>query len=274
MYVSEAQADPSSWWKHYRAAWCLNRLDQPDSARCYARRAFYLAPGEEKALSELMRSLASEPESVLTYSHLVSGGGVCRYRLARAELDLNRYAESSIQWLTEASANSDSAKAADACCWLWILTGRSDLELIEKASALAPDEEFYRGMLVEALVDSEKIERAASEFERMTDRSSFSYWSTASELHWAEGLHDLSVDDCRKAFNMRQIPSTAADLGWRLYFRSRELIEAGSMQKAEILLRECSGLWSAESSWALRADSLINSLNEFTSVNGDYGEPF
>ncbi len=93
----------------------------PDLAESYAIAALELDPGNENCLAELLKALASRPSEVIGYSPLVAGGGVCRYRLARAELELGQPRGPSVMWLLESYENSDSAVAADAGCWLSIL---------------------------------------------------------------------------------------------------------------------------------------------------------
>lgn len=247
----------------------------PDSAAAYAEAALFLAPGNERCLGELLKALSANPDSVLTYSPLVSGGGVCRYRLARAELDLGDLEGESVTWLLDTFENGDSAAAADAGCWLTVLFPDKGIRYIEKSVRLAPEESFYRCLLVDRLVDEDLIERAVEEFALIdgSAASSPGYWGTASSLYEALEDDSAAVEASRIAYSMRRTPSSGANLGWLLYRYGRSLISRNMMTGAVPVLYECSDTWSPDSPWALRADSLLNDLNEFTSTADGFGEP-
>jgi len=274
-YLSESEEHPLDWWPSYRAAWCFNLLDKPDSAAILAQAALALAPCEERCLGELLKSVSHDPERVLQYDYLVSGGGVCRYRLARAEIDTGDTGGESVLWLLNEFDTGDSASAADAGCWLSILFPEKGTLYIERSVALAPHEVFYRCLYIERLVDSGLLARAEQELALLSEtcEENLNYWQAAASLYEAEGDPLAAIEASGKAYSLRQVPSTGADLGWRLYFHGRDLVRENRISEAVPFLYQCSDTWSPESSWALRADSLLDLMNEFTSVSDGFGEP-
>jgi len=274
-YLDEAEENRLDWWSRYRAAWGFNHLDMPDSAAVLAGEALFLAAGNERCLGELLKALSSKPDSVLAFSTLVSGGGVCRYRLARAELDLGDFEGESVAWLLDTFENGDSVSAADAGCWLTILFPDKGIRYIERSVQLVPEESFYRCLLVDRLVDEGLLERAEEEFGLISDSAASGpgYWSTASSLYLAMGDDSAAVEASRTAYGMRRTPSSGANLGWLLYRYGESLISRNMMTGAVPVLYECTETWSPDSPWALRADSLLDDLNEFTSASDGFGEP-
>lgn len=256
-------------------AWCYNHLDRPDSARVYASEALSLQPGSERCLSELLKSLSDHPLIVLDYSYLVSGGGVCRYRLARAEIELDIAEKTSLDWLENSFYSQTDSVAADAGCWLSIIHSSSGLQYIERSVELMPHVEFYRSLLIGQLIRSDNLEEAVSQFEILKEigTGDFYFWQTASSVY--DALDDPlgSIEASRRAWELRQTPSSSADLGWKLYFYGRELMRSGELMNAVPCLRESSSLWSGDSLWAVKSDSLLDLLNEFSSVSAGYGEP-
>lgn len=210
---------------------------------------------------------------MLEFSRLVSGGGVCRYRLAKAELQLNMFQGESLCWLLDRFENGDPLEQADAGCWLSLLFPVSGLEYIERAVSISPDVVFYRYLFLDKLIEADLLNRAGEEFALLKDSGDTGFWQAAASLHGAQGLEAQAVNDLRMAYNLRRTPSRGAELGWRLYFFGSELIGENRNQEAIPLLIECSETWNSESTWAVRADSLLNQLNEFTSVSDGYGEP-
>jgi tetratricopeptide (TPR) repeat protein len=101
-----------------------------------------------------------------------------------------------------------------------------------------------------------------------------SYWQTASAVLEALEDRDGAIEASRNAYALRMTPSTGADLGWKLYLRGRDLFRENRIAEALEFLREAGEVWSEDSPWALRADSLIDLCNEFTSVSSGFGEPF
>lgn len=235
--------------------------------------ALHLNPGNENCLGELLKALSDSPDQVLEYSSLVSGGGVCRYRLAKAELQLNIFQGESLRRLLQRYQDGDSTAAADAGCWLSLLFPSRGLEYIERAVNLAPDAVFYRYILIEKLVESDMLHQAEEEFFLLHDSCDTGFWQAAASLHQAMGEEFEAVEDLRRAYNLCRTPSTGGDLGWRLYFLGRNLAGENRIQEAVPLLIQCSGTWSRESTWAVQADSLLNQLNEFTSISDGFGEP-
>jgi len=276
-YSLLAEAQPSNWWAAYRTAWCYNLLDRHDSAEVYAQAALLLQPGSERCLSELLKALSDDPASVLDYSSLVSGGGSCRYRLARAEidLDLELNERTSIDWLETSFLNQTDSVAADAGCWLSIIHGSSGLQYIERSVVLMPHIEFYRSLLIDKLIQADNLEDAVFQFEILKETGSgdFYFWQTASSIYEALDDPDGAIEASRRSWELRQTPSSSADLGWKLYFYGRELMRSGQMMNAVPYLRESSSLWSGDSLWAVKSDSLLDLLNEFTSTSAGYGEP-
>ncbi len=270
-----AESQPTNWWAFYRTAWCYNHLDRPDSAEVYAEAALNLQPGSEKCLSELLKSLSHRPLIVLDYSYLVSGGGVCRYRLARAEIELELGERTSLDWLEASFCSQTDSVAADAGCWLSIIHGSSGLQYIERSVELMPHLEFYRSLLIGQLIRADHLEEAVSQFKilKETGTGDLYFWQTASSIYDALGDPLGSIEASRRAWELRRTPSSSADLGWKLYFHGRELMRAGELMNAVPCLRESSSLWSGDSLWAVKSDSLLDLLNEFTSVSAGYGEP-
>jgi tetratricopeptide (TPR) repeat protein len=275
LYCEQSRIQPYSWWPFYRAAWCFNLLDLPDSAGVYAERALSLQPASERCLSELLKSLSEQPEQVLEYSYLVSGGGPCRYRLARAEIELDLQDKPSLNWLKNSFATGTDSVAADAGCWLSILYSDSGLRYIETSVNLRSEEEFYRAMLIGKLIDENLTDRAIAEFVILKETTSggLVFWQTASRVCDALGDSPGAIEASRRAWEMRKTPSASADLGWKLYFYGRDLMRRGLMQEAVPYLRESSTLWSGESLWAVKSDSLVDLLNQFTTEAQGFGEP-
>ncbi|MCK5786177.1 MAG: hypothetical protein KAH54_06430, partial [Candidatus Sabulitectum sp.] len=181
----------------------------------------------------------------------------------------------SVDWLENSFESGADSVAADAGCWLSILNGDSGLRYIERSVELIPEDEFYICLLVEKLVASERLENAAAQFEILKDISTggLSFWQTASSLHEAMGDPLGAIEASRRAWSLRKTPSSSADLGWMLYFHGRDLMREGSLTDAVPYLRESSSLWSNDSLWAVKSDSLLNLMNEFTSTSDGYGEP-
>ncbi|MCD4708734.1 MAG: hypothetical protein K8S62_13455 [Candidatus Sabulitectum sp.] len=222
-----------------------------------------------------MKALSDQPDRVLEYSYLICGGGVCRYRLARAEIELDLLEKSSLDWLESSFDSGIDSVAADAGCWLSILHGDTGLHYIERSVELMPEEEFYRSLFIDKLIDAGNLEIAAAQFEifKETNSGGLSFWQTASSVHDALGDDPGAIEASRRAYEIRRIPSSAADLGWKLYFYGRSLMREGSMTDAVPYLRESSCLWSGDSLWAVKSDSLLDLMNEFTSASEGYGEP-
>jgi len=274
-YSMQSREQPSNWWPFYRAAWCFNLLDLPDSARIYAEKALSIQPASERCLSQLLKSLSREPEQVLEYSYLVSGGGSCRYRLARAELELDLSDKPSLNWLESSYTTGTDSVVADAGCWLCILHGDRGLQYIQRSVELVPGSVFYRSLLIDKLIQHGYNEMAVAHFDTLkgADVQGLLLWQTASSVLEATGDPCGAIEASRLAWRIRMTPSTSADLGWKLYFYGRDLMRNGEMQTAVPYLRESSVLWSSESLWAVKSDSLIDLMNQFTSVSDGYGEP-
>ncbi len=275
LFKQQTLEEPLNWWPFYRLAWCYNQLDQQDSAFIYAEQAFALEPGNERCLTEVLKSLSSKPEEVLRYSSFIAGGGVCRYRLARAELQVELLETPSYLWLINSFENGDSAQMADAGVWLSFLEEENSLQYIEKAVALVPGESFYRSVYIGFLIDELLFENAIEQFEilKQYSESNVYFWQTASSLFQAMGDDIGAIEASRRAYECRMVPATAADLGWKLYFYGRGLLREENFSEAIPFLIESNLLWSSDSLWALKSDSLLNLLNEYTSTASGFGEP-
>ncbi len=223
----------------------------------------------------MLKALSDEPSEVLEYSYLVRGGGSCRYRLARAEVELGLPDKCSLEWLENSFHSDIDSVAADAGCWLSILHRDSGLPFIERAVELMPEEEFYRSLFIDKLIEAGLLEEAIFHFGILKESgiSGLSFWQTASSLH--EALDDPvgAIESSRRAWEIRMTPSSAADLGWKLYFYGRDMIRDGRMIDAVPPLMESSNLWSNDSLWAVKSDSLLLLINEFMSTSEGYGEP-
>ncbi len=190
-------------------------------------------------------------------------------------MELNLPEKLSVSWLDNSFHSEIDSVAADAGCWLSILHGDSGVEYIERSVELMPEEEFYRSLLIGKLIDAGQVDRASSQFEILKEGGyeGLSFWQTASSVHDALGDLQGAIEASRRAYELRRIPSSAADLGWKLYFYGRGLMREGLMMEAVPYFRESSALWSSDSLWAIKSDSLLYLMNEFTSTSEGYGEP-
>jgi tetratricopeptide (TPR) repeat protein len=252
---------PDDWWPAYRAAWILNRLDMPDSAAVLASRALQLRPGSAPVLGELLRALSQEPDSVLKYSRLVSGGGVCRFRLAQAERKAGVAAGHTSYLLETLGSGTDSARA-DAACWLSMLMPDSSLRLMELAVALSPDDPFYRTVLGGELASAGYPDRGLAVLEPLEPQGYY-YWQAMARCLEAADSLEAAAGAFRMAYSARRCPSAAADLGWFLYRAGRDLARQDRCAEALPLLREAAGLWHGDSAWACAAGSLAVLAEEF-----------
>jgi len=260
-YAADANENPRSWWPAYRAAWILNRLSMPDSALVWAVRAHDLRPSNSSILGELLQAHSQNPDSVLKYGILVAGGGVCRFRLAQAEQRLESPGEHTLYFHQTLDHGNDSARA-DAACWLSVLLPERATELLGMAVELAPGESFYRTMLAGRLAQQGDADGGFSILAPLPPQGYY-YWQALARCHEAEGSADLAAEAFRQAFQARQCPSSAADLGWFLYRAGRDLVKADNCPEAAALLEEASNLWHSDSSWARASDSLLTLVRRF-----------
>jgi tetratricopeptide (TPR) repeat protein len=266
--VAECNENPRGWWPAYRSCWILNRLDLPDSALVWGSRALDLRPGSSAVLGEFLRAHSASPDSVLKYGDLVSGGGVCRFRLAQAERRLglegghNAYLQSAL------FQGSDSARA-DAACWLSMLHPDRSLELMEMAVLLSPGEEFYRTVLAGLYAGEGLAEKGFEVLARVTPEGCY-YWQAKARCHEAAGEVSGAAQAYRMAFLSRQSPDFAADLGWFLYRAARDMARRDDCPGAALYLREAAELWHRDSSWAVASESLLTSVNEFLLLESDW----
>lgn len=260
MYAAEYEGDPLGWWAAYRCCWILNRLDLPDSALVWGRRALDLRPGSSAVLGEFLRAHAS-PDSILKYGGLVSGGGVCRFRLARAERLLG-YSGEHNAFLQSTLASEDDSARADAACWLSMLHPARSLELMRTAVLLSPDDDFYRTVLAGLLASEGMPDEGFDILAPLAPEGCY-YWQAAARCHEAAGDDEQAASAYRRAFLARQSPDHAADLGWFLYRAGLELARADDCPRAAVLLREASALWHPDSSWARASDSLLSCIEGF-----------
>lgn len=233
----------------------------PDSALVWAIHAHGLRPGSEAVLGELLRACSGSPETVLGYGDLVAGGGVCRFRLAQAENRLGTPGEHTLFLEETLRSGCDSARA-DAACWLSMLFPDRSLELLDMAVALRPGEDFYRTVLAGELASAGMPERGFLVLEPVADRGYY-YWQAIADCHEACGAVDQAAAALRNAYMCRRCPAAAAELGWFLYRNGRDLMRSDDCPGALPYLREASVLWSADSSWASSAESLLVLAEEF-----------
>ena len=261
MYITDYSGNTLSWWPAYRAAWILNRLDMPDSALAWAVIAHELNPGNSAVLGEFLRAQSSSPDSVLSYGHLVSGGGVCRFRLAQAELRLGAPGPH-CRFLSESLESGTDSSRADAACWISMLLPDRSLELLRLAVELVPDEDFYRTVLAGELAALDQPGAGFEVLERVVP-DGYYYWQAVGRCREASGEVEQAAGAFRTAYESRRCPSSAAELGWFLYRAGRDLIMADSCEAALSYLSEASALWSRDSSWAVASDSLLSRTGEF-----------
>jgi len=261
LYVSDYDRNPMDWWAAYRSCWILNRLDNPDSALVWGGRALGLRPGSSAVLGEFLRAHSASPDSVLKYGDLVSGGGVCRFRLAQAERRLGLSGEHNA-YLRSALSSEDDSVRADAACWLSMLHPDRSLELMELAVLLAPDDEFYRTVLAGLYAEEGMPDRGFEVLAPLAPEGCY-YWQAVAQCHEASGEVEHAASAYRRAFLSRQSPDLAAGLGWFLYRAGRDLARSDDCPEAVSYLREASELWHRDSSWAVASDSLLTSINEF-----------
>lgn len=198
---------------------------------------------------------------MLKYGELVSGGGVCRFRLARAE-QLLGYSGEHNAFLQSAFATGDDSTRADAACWLSMLHPGRSIELMETAVLLAPDDDFYRTVLA-GLLAAEGMPGKGLEVLAPVVPEGCYYWQAAARCHEAAGASGLAAEAYRRAFLARQDPGGAADLGWFLYRTGLELARSDDCPAAALCLREASVLWHPDSSWAVASDSLLACIEGF-----------
>lgn len=261
LYISEYNEDPTGWWAAYRSCWILNRLDRPDSALFWGVRALDLRPGSSAVLGEFLRALSASPDSVLKYGDLVSGGGVCRFRLAQAERRLGLSGEHCAYLQSALTAGNDSVRA-DAACWLSMLHPDRSLELMELAVLLAPGEEFYRTALAGLYAGEGMAEKGFEVLAPVVPEGCY-YWQAVARCHEAAGAVEEAAEAYRRAYLSRQSPDSAADLGWFLYRAGRDLARSDDCQGAALYLREAAELWHRDSSWAVASDSFLIGIDEF-----------
>ncbi len=223
--------------------------------------ALDLRPGSSAVLGELLRALSASPDSVLKYGELVSGGGVCRFRLAQAERRLGISGEHNAYLQSALSAENDSVRA-DAACWLSMLHPDRSLELMELAVLSAPGEEFYRTVLAGLYAGEGMAEKGFKVLAPVVPEGCY-YWQAVARCHEAGGSVEEAAQAYRRAYLSRQSPDSAADLGWFLYRAGRDLARSEDVPGAALYLREAAELWHPDSSWAAASDSLLGCVNEF-----------
>lgn len=268
------EAHPWNDYLIYRIAWAYNRLELPDSALGYARRAWEERPQDQWYLGEYMRSLyrLHRYREILDLAWTVRGGGVCRYYLARAEQALDTVPESR-RYFEEVLASPDDSTAADAASWLSILvreetSADSILTLLRMAVELRPEEAFYRARLVEALSEEGMTGEAWDHLRllRLKGERPQSYWSAWAAYAEAQGFRDLEIWALRRAWECRRCPQTARNLGWALYLAGRDTLRAGNLREALPLLRESVSLGCSAEVFAMKSDSLIQLVEEFKAL--------
>lgn len=229
-------------------------------------------PWDQWYLAEYMRALRGldMTRRLLELRPLVRGGGVCRYYLARAEMDSLSGASPSLDYFAGTLTSQDDSAAADAAVWLSLLLQESLCEdsllsLLRGAVDRVPDSEFYRSLLAERLVSSGLLEEARSHlsFMRLSGASGTSYWGACASLAEAEGDAPRRIWALTRAVETRECPGTVDDLGWALYISGRDLLRQGDLAGAEPLLRETLTLGDGSQAWYQRADSLLGLVDAY-----------
>ena len=258
----------------YRAAWGFNRLELPDSALAFARRAWDRRPQSEVYFAEYLRSLYGLGlyERVLELSDLVRGGGYPLYVLARSEQAVG-LEPASMDRMVELLGSPDDSTAMDAALWLSILLqGSVDPDSLVSLAMLAAGSDpssggFASTRLVDALIDAGMLERARELLGmlRRNGCTDYYYWCCMSDLARAEGDQERRVWACRRALERREVPASWNDLAWAPYTAGREAAEKGDMVAALGRLGEASGLEYASEEILERVDSLLATLEAFRS---------
>lgn len=247
-------------------------MELPEEAAAPALAAWNLVPSNQWFLAEYLRSLRAMElyPQVLECSLFVRGGGVCRYYLADSEERLGLEVRPSMEYLLCASGCSDDSTAADANLWLSLIylhredTGAA-LSAASSAVRLMPEEEFYRCVLAERMAEAGSIETSREllhglRLDGVADRS---YWQAMEALAEAESDQDRRIWALRRARECRLCPGTDRELGWALYLAGRNALRDGDTNGSRELLTEASGLGDTSEVFALRADSLLELLDEF-----------
>jgi len=270
----EAEASERPWdaWIQYRLAWALDRLEMPDSALCHARSAWELCPQNERYLGELLKSLSMlgrDSEAVDLAAYL-RGGGPGRYYAASCG------DSASLAYLLEARSSPDDSVAADACCWLAVLSSSQGdeegcLDLLLDCSRLRGDDPFYREMLVEHLAGAGRVAEARVQLEalagaRVRDQG---YWQARAELARAEGDDTMLLWALRRAHSCRGTAQASRDLAWALYRRARRDISGGDSGLGRERLQEALQV-CADSLVSARCESLLAILGEFERQAGGW----
>jgi len=270
---SEIMERPGQYYLMYRLAWAYNRLDLPDSALTWAMCSWESDPQNQWYMGELLKALSNleRYESVLEYSPYISGGGACRYYIARAETALKVPCAPSRTHFEISLVSEDDSTAADAANWLSILLFReipedSLLALLAFAVARAPDEQFYRCRYVELLARSGDIDTAREHLHvlRRARISNQAYWQACAALAEAEDDPLREVWALRRAWQSRRTPGTASELGWALYFIGRSAVREGSLNLARERLSEAVIIDITDELLTDKSDSLLELIDEFT----------
>jgi hypothetical protein len=257
----------------YRLAWAYNRLGVPDSALEWASLALEMEPGNSWYLCEVLRSLCSMDRhgEAAGYSSRIRGGGVCRYYVARAEMELETAGSPSLEWFRGAFLSPDDSTAADAACWLSLLLhdrvpADSVISLREKAVGLVPGDTFYRCLLSEALAEDGSPGKALEILAplRLARETGQGYWQARAAVAKAMDDRATEIWALRRAWQARRTPDAASELGWILYLAGRDSMREGDLALARERLTEASGLGSPEEPFVSRADSILELIDEYT----------
>ncbi|KZD16784.1 MAG: hypothetical protein WBK62_05280 [Candidatus Fermentibacter daniensis] len=264
---SEASARRWDSWAAWRLARAYNLMEMPDSAVIYAREAWSGEPQRELFLAEYFRALcrAGRPDEVLALADLVRHGGTARYYAAACGHAQSRaYLEDSVH-------SADDSTSADACCWLSVLTrsegeGERSLALLRRAVELAPDDGFYRAMLVEELCDAGLLEEAREHLLHLRRNRWFEpqYWSAGAALARLEGDWERCLWALRRSVEARTVPGTLRSLGWGLVSAARADMREGRLELAAQRLAEACGLdGGSGEEFAMVADSLAAMISAY-----------
>lgn len=257
---SEAAERPWDPWVRWRLARAYNLMEMPDSACVHALEAWRMEPGEEIFLAEYFKALrrcGREPE-VLELAGLVRNGGAARYHAAACGH------EPSLRYLRDSSMSSDDSTAADACCWLSLLegaggAGERSLQLMRRCVDLAPEEGFYRSMLVEDLCGTGLLDEARADLLVLRRSRWFEpgYWDACASVAELEGDQERRLWALRRSVEAMRTPGSIRSLGWGLISAARSDMRNGRLELATQRLSEAVRLGGSSEEFVRVSDSLL-----------------
>lgn len=257
---AEAAGHPRDPWILWRLARAYNLMEMPDSACVHALAAWRMEPGEDLFLAEYFKALrrSGRQQEVLELAGLVRNGGSARYHAAACGH------EESLRYLRDSSLSPDDSTAADACCWLSVLEGAEgagdrSLELLRRCVELAPDEGFYRSMLVEELCGAGLLEEAAANLLELRRARWFEpgYWDACASVASLEGDQERRLWALRRSVEALTTPDALRSLGWGLVSAARSDMRNGRLELASQRLSEAVRLGGPSEEFVRVSDSLL-----------------